>query len=333
MQPRDAVCYIPTPYLLARVGRCTPLSRSTRSIATLLSMLPAIAVSATDPLKTFGEARTMMHDGIERAFLLRLPQGVHDVAGLPLVLVLHGGHGSGEKVARVTAFADAADRHGFVAVFPDAVGTHWNDGRGQPGETADDVGFLSALAADLAREFELDRRRVYATGISNGGMMALRLGAEATELFAAIACVAASIPEPVFRKRRPSAPLPVLIINGDADPVVPWEGGEVRVQSNVLGRVVSTEEMVRFWVEHNGCAPAPEIAWLPDADPHDGMRVRVETYRGGADDARVTLYVVEGGGHAWPGGEQYLPDWVIGKTARDIDATEDIWRFFDGFTR
>lgn len=299
----------------------------------MLSVLPAIAVSATDSPNAFGEARTMMHDAVERAFLLRLPRGVHDVAGLPLVLVLHGGHGSGEKVARVTAFADAADRHGFVAVFPDAAGTHWNDGRGQPGETADDVGFLAALADRLVEEFRLDRHRVYATGISNGGMMALRLGSEATDRFAAIACVAASVPEPVFRKRRPSAPLPVLIINGDADPVVPWEGGEVRVQSNALGRVASTEETVRFWVEHNGCAPAPQITWLPDADPDDGMRVRVETYGGGANDARVTLYVVEGGGHAWPGGEQYLPDWVIGKTARDIDATEAIWRFFEDAAR
>jgi len=63
------------------------------------------------------------------------------------------------------------------------------------------------------------------------------------------------------------------------------------------------------------------------------MRVRVETYGGGANDARVALYVVEGGGHAWPGGEQYLPDWVIGKTVRDIDATEIIWRFFDDAAR
>jgi polyhydroxybutyrate depolymerase len=122
--------------------------------------------------------------------------------------------------------------------------------------------------------------------------------------------------------------MPVLLIHGTQDPLVPWDGGDVQVFRRKRGRVLSASETVAFWVKHNGCAPTPVITYEPDQDPTDGTKVRREEYRSGKDGSEVLLYAVEGGGHTWPGGWQYLPERIIGKTCRDLQASEVIWEFF-----
>jgi polyhydroxybutyrate depolymerase len=96
----------------------------------------------------------------------------------------------------------------------------------------------------------------------------------------------------------------------------------------MLGRVLSVDQSIAYWVEKNGCSPMPVVTEVPDRDPADGTRVTRKVYVNEDDGTEVILYVVDGGGHTWPGGLQYLPSRVIGKTSRDIDANEVIWSFF-----
>jgi polyhydroxybutyrate depolymerase len=131
---------------------------------------------------------------------------------------------------------------------------------------------------------------------------------------------------------KPSAAIAVIVINGTADPLVPYAGGQVRAMFSLRGEIWSTDRTIAFWAEHNRCAGLPETRALADRDGADGSRVIDIPYTRCAG-ARVRLLRVEGGGHTWPGGTQYLPAAWIGTTNRDIDASEVIWRFFKASAR
>ena len=226
-----------------------------------------------------------------------------------------------------------SEREGFIVAYPDGIERRWNDGRGQQRyrahrENIDDVGFILKLIDRLSEQFSIDRKRVYVTGISNGGLMSNRLANERADKIAAIAVVTASITTELASRFSPPQPIPVLIINGEADPLVPYEGGEIHFGKLALGTVTSTAETVRLWLKHNGCPAKPVVTSLPDVDPGDGTRVRREVYGSAESDAEVILYCIENGGHTWPGGQQYLPESRIGKTCRDINACVVIWNFF-----
>jgi polyhydroxybutyrate depolymerase len=201
----------------------------------------------------------------------------------------------------------------------------------------DDVGFLAALVDHLAEHLPIDRTRVYVTGISNGGLMSFRLAREAATVVAAIAPVAISMSDQIARMRPPARAVPVLMMPGVEDPLVPYGGGEIgfaaaRGQGRAgNGRVLSVAETTRYWVDHNGCAATPAVTMEPDRDPRDGTRVRRDVYGSCRDQTEVALYAVEGGGHTWPGGLQYLPERLIGRTSRDIDANDVIWTFVRRF--
>jgi polyhydroxybutyrate depolymerase len=133
----------------------------------------------------------------------------------------------------------------------------------------------------------------------------------------------------------PSEPVSVLAINNVDDPLVPFDGGEIygHFHTVKLGKVLSTEESVMFWVKHNRCSLEPVVTEEPDRDPKDGTLVTSKQYLNGKEGTEVILYIVDGGGHTWPGGIQYLPKWVIGKTSRDFNAAEVIWDFFKRHSR
>jgi polyhydroxybutyrate depolymerase len=274
---------------------------------------------------------------IERTYFVHVPSRFPGGRPAGLVLVLHGGGGTGRQIERHTRFSTLADHGGFIAVYPDAVDRNWNDGRGAAGIAAqqrniDDVAFLSGLITVLTREFAVDPRRVYVTGASNGAFMSERLAAEVSQRIAAIAPVIGGMGPQVRDRFAPKAPVSVLLMNGTEDPLVPYQGGPV-ARSRSRGETIGIPEIVRLWTTYNRCSGPPETVLLPDADPADGTRVRRTAYARCADRTAVTLYTIEGGGHTWPGGVQYLPRAIIGRTSRDIDATEVIWQFFAGHPR
>lgn len=294
-------------------------------------------VTDEDATKPAGSERDfvgeLVHDGLRRTYLVHVGSSCSTEKPAPLVIVLHGGGGTGAGMVKLTNFNAIADREGFIVVYPDGVDRHWNDGRGVEWyrahtENIDDLGFISTLIDELVAKLNVDVKRVYATGISNGGMMSYRLGCELSQRIAGIAPVTASISVNMAKVWSPSRPMPVLIIAGTADPLVPWDGGDIRFGRRIFGTVLSVPDTVKFWVEKNGCLAKPIVIRLPDTDPTDGTTVRKEVYASCRDGAEVVLYAVEGGGHTWAGGLQYLPERIIGKTSREFSASEVIWQFF-----
>ena len=291
---------------------------------------------------------TIGHNGIERGFGWYAGAGL-GTAPAPVVLILHGGGGS---VARIWSGDDGrawrrlADEHGLVLLLPEGRSDpsnpdahHWNDCRSNVLEpdaasNADDVAFLRAVVAWAAEGWPVDRDRVYVTGASNGGMMAYRVAMEASNLIAAAAAIIANLPDP-SECPGPFRAMPVLIMNGTADPLMPWDGGCVGLSGCRRGTVLSTEETVSFWVGVDRAHPEPVCTDLPDTVPEDGSTVTVCTYGGGVAGTEVVLYRINGGGHSPPGPDE-LPFWyslIVGPKNHDISAPDEIWAFFDRHRR
>jgi len=280
------------------------------------------------------------HDGLARTYVLYPPDARAGDEPRPLLIALHGGRANGRQMAVLTrrGFNKLADRDGFLVAYPDGHTMHWSDGsepqdRLEGDEDADDVGFLAALTDELVGESEVDPKRVYVAGISNGALMAIRFAMERAEKVAAIASVAGAVPRALAGGPGPSMPVPALFIHGTDDKSVAWDGGTVRFMGRRFGSIISVPDSVRYWVDHNGCSKEPETSVLPAPDPDDGTRVRREVYLGGRECSAVELWRIEGGGHTWPGGRQYFGEDVVGRTSRAVDACEVIWEFFKGHAR
>lgn len=272
------------------------------------------------------------HGDHERVYRLHVPEDPGAlVRPLALVLVLHGGGGDGARIAEITGFDTVADAAGFLVAYPDGVERAWSDGRNTSIHTpgvgrVDDVGFLTEVIRRVSEAYPVEARRVYIAGASNGAMMAHRFACENSDAVAAIAAVMGSIPENLYAAWKPARPVSAIVINGLSDPIVPWSGGEVRVGGKTHGRVVPVEDSAAFWVRHNGCSTDAESVWLPETG--DGTRVWRKTFTGGKQGTEVALYGIIEGGHTWPGGKQYLAEWIVGKTSRAFGATQAIWEFF-----
>lgn len=287
------------------------------------------------------ERRTAERNGLTREYWLHDPRarGGTGSGKRPLIVALHGGGGLAEKFDAVTGKArslDAlADREDILVAYPQGYKKQWNDGREVPhiesqALNLDDVGFIEAIVDELIKTREVDPRRVYAVGPSNGGHMANRLACDLSGKVAAVGVVIGAMPVKYRDKCRPSRPVSVLIMNGTEDPLVPFNGGTVRVtkRSKSRGEDISSAATFDFWVRRAGGAGGAgvPVSVLPDADPEDKTRVELQDFAG--KDAEVAFYAVKGGGHTWPGGRQYLPEFLVGRVSRDVDATRLIWDFF-----
>lgn len=291
-------------------------------------------ILALSPLSARDLKGSIEFKGEKRSFLVHLPPRFEAGKKFPLVVALHGGGGSGRKMKRFSRFDTIADREGFIVAYPDGIGRQWNDGRTiaesrAHSENIDDIGFLSGLVDYMIRKYGADAKRVYFAGISNGALMSYRMACEAPEKIAAIAAVTGNLPEHLSAVN-PRGPVAVMIINGTDDPLVPWNGGPVRVPfapRKERGRVLSMAGTAAFWARANGCPGRPGSDELPDVDTGDGCRVIRHAYAG-CGKADLVYYEVKGGGHTWPGGPQYLPVKIVGRTCRDFNASEKIWEFF-----
>jgi polyhydroxybutyrate depolymerase len=270
-------------------------------------------------------------DGRERTYIVQAPKESRGL--LPVVFVFHGGGGRGANMANV-GFRELVAKKQFLAVYPDGWRGNWNDGRNAPRiisqrEGVDDVKFVRAMVDDLANRYPIDRTRVFATGVSNGGIFCHYLAAKAADLFAAVAPVIGGLAEPVATTFKPSHPISLLVIQGDADPLVPINGGPI-AGSDRGGRVIATEEMLKKYLAHNGITGPPQLEQLPDRDPRDGTTTEVRRWPPGRDGVRAEYYLVKGGGHTMPGRTPagVLRETFAGKTSRDFDGLEVIWNFF-----
>lgn len=295
--------------------------------------LPFLFVACAGGLQKLDFAQ----DGRERKVLLHVPALARDANRRPpLILVLHGGGGTARGMVRQTrgSFNRMADKVGYLVAYPEGVDRSWNDGRRDPISTAhreqiDDAGFLKNVIARLVRDYNADPNRVFATGLSNGGFMSLRLACDSSGVLRGAVAVTAQLTEVLARDCRPPRPLALMLINGADDELVPFAGGEVRVFGKGRGRILSTAATLERFRTINRCGPAGATAALPDGDPDDGTRLYRTDWSCPAP-GRLSLIRVEGGGHAWPGGRQYLPVRLVGRASRDADAAVLISDFFLG---
>lgn len=307
-----------------------------RSILFLLaaSLCPlALAGEPSGELKQF----KLETGGYARVYGVYAPRNLEKAKKYPLLVILHGGGGTGKGMPRLTrgGFEKLAGERGALLAYPEGIDKNWNDYRADKSrkaqrENIDDVAFISAMLDEIAKGYPVDKERVYAAGISNGAMMSYTLACRAPDRFAAVAPVAGAMPENLVPTCSPSRPVPILIISGTKDNLVHWEGGYVTgpFGKKKLGRTISVEKSRDFWLEKDSCDAAKKEVSKTDSDPEDGTSIARETYSSCAGSGAVEFVRIDGGGHTWPGGWQYLPEFVVGKTSRELDANTEIWNFF-----
>jgi polyhydroxybutyrate depolymerase len=295
-------------------------------VATVLMVAQKVL---TAPSSTSDIEASLTHQNITRTYLVHLPKGFRRGTSYPLVLVFHGGQGTPNGMKSLTNFNQVADREGFIVVYPAGYAKFWADSRNEipaAKKGIDDVGFISKLIDRLVQDYAVDPKRVYATGISNGGSFSQRLGCELADKVTAIGVVAAGMPTNLANTCKPSRPVPMILIFGESDPIYPFQGGSTK-----LGSVLSVNDAIAKRVALNRCLTRPQVVWLPDTAPLDGTRIKRTVYTDCENRTNVEYYLVQGGGHTWPGGSQYLPARIVGKTSRDLNASDELWKFFSRF--
>jgi len=285
-------------------------------------------------------ALTLNSGGLERLYIVYVPPSYDGKKPVPIVILFHGGGGRASGIRTISSMDRVADTNGFVAVYPQGLNRVWNDGGSDLGQRPprDDIGFVRDLVKDVSRKISVNSRQVFACGFSNGGALTARLTLEAPDLIAAGAMVGSGLYAKQLLDHPNPKPMPVLFIVGTEDPCRPYKGGEAigpRMAGVFKGEghgvVLSSDEVVAFWRKVNGCEGAPETIELP-RKTRDSTSTTFRQWTG-AYGNDVAAYVVQGGGHCWPGGLQYVPVSVIGKTSDDFDASEAIWRFFERHQR
>lgn len=309
----------------------------TKCLILSLSLIVFISLGfISDDFSSKGKLKkeTLVWQGLTRNYLIYIPSKYDGSKPVPLLFHLHGGGGTAKGTIGLThgKFNELADEKGFIVVYPNAVKKNWNDGRDielkYELENIDDVGFITAVVGKLKNEYAIDSEKVFVTGMSNGGFMTSRLLCEKSDVFRGGAILTATISVDYIEKCHPENPLGVMIINGTDDPLVPYNGGDIKVFNKKRGKIIATDDYVNFWKNQMDCENS-EVVKLSDLNIDDHSTVEVTTYKDCGEKALLVLYKIQGGGHTWPGGKQYLPKSLIGNTNRDFNACEVIWDFFE----
>ena len=223
---------------------------------------------------------------------------------------------------------EIADRKNFILIYPNALKKSWNDGRGEVAAEVDDEGFVEKLLEEFKNRYKIDNKRVYATGLSNGGLFVFRLACNKKNIFAAIAPVAANMGRNLSAECRLSKTISIINIVGTDDKIIPMEGGEVKgvFRLKKLGPILSSNETMNFWILKNKCIPQPKIDRVRDNDKKDETHAVLERYEGCEGGAEIHRWVIGDGGHTWPSG--FPKGKLNGKVSQEIKASEEIWDFF-----
>jgi polyhydroxybutyrate depolymerase len=293
----------------------------------VLALTSATAVLA--PLQAAERERALPVGGLSRTYTLVAPKNV--TAPLPLIIVFHGGGQTAAQARRYTRFDEFAESLNIAVVYPQGRGNNWNDGRTsadlneRPAAGVDDVAFTREIIGQLVMDGTADPARVFLTGASNGGMMAMRAGCEMPDRIAGIAPVVASQPA---EWRCEATGLSALFIHGTDDEYMPYAGGRIaagKVRRD-LGEVLSADDTIAMYKRVNRCTGVKETKTL-DKVARDNTKAVITDY----DCAKAPLkhIVIEGGGHTWPGARtNILGDWLLGNTSEELSATAEIWTFF-----
>jgi polyhydroxybutyrate depolymerase len=296
------------------------------SIVALLLAVSSVSARAD-------ELHTLMSGGQSRNYLVHTPPGWQPGTPGPVVVALHGMLQSEEGMNSYLGLNQVADREGFAVIYPHGLGNAWKDGRAPQlrmtfwSPPSDDVEFLSKLVTSLSEKRFADPSRVYLMGISNGGYMVYRMACERPELFAAFATLSATVPSTYLNSCKPPRPVPVLMINGTADMIVPFYGNGLPGSMSLL----PVAQTAKLFAKINGCGK-PAEAPVPGRGSFGGTSVTLIYWTECRDQSAVVLFRVNGGGHQSPsigaGRETPVGLQMLGLRNHDIDAAEEVWAFF-----
>lgn len=244
---------------------------------------------------------------LERTYHVHLPTSYDEKVQYPLVIALHGAGGQGNRMSILTGFSRLGDQENFIVVYPDGykhlwtVG--WMDSQNQTSKV-DDISFIREMINDLSSKYTIDQNRIYATGMSMGGMFSHRLAIQLSDRIAAIAPVSGTMPKRLALQT-PSAKMPVLMIHGTGDPIVPYEGGHVGPQKRPQGNKIDTTNLsvmdsANYWAKNNGCQLKPVMEKLTDDVSNNSSEVMIAHYKDTHGINDVWVYTVKDGGHTWP---------------------------------
>ena len=276
-----------------------------------------------------------------RTYVVHVPPSYRPGTPMPVVINFHGALGTGESSEiSVGGMNRKADEAGFIAVYPNGVSKTGTPGRKQywnagtlvdvGARNVDDAGFVNALLDRLAKDYSIDQKRIYATGLSNGAWMSYAVACKLSDRVAAIAPTAGGM---VMDNCAPKSPVSIIHFHGTADPGWPYQGGGSCWTDTTRRPVMET---INKWIELNRCSPSPKITY-------NRGDTTCKTYGPCARGAEITLCTIEGGGHTFPGGYSFpaerLVPWNkqcaigqggkgVGKIGRDISALDAMWDFF-----
>lgn len=295
-----------------------------RAALVLLCLIATLA-----PLHAAERDRAVAVGGLSRKYTLITPMNVPNP--IPLIIVFHGGRQNADAARRYTRFDEFAAKENVAVVYPQGLDNNWNDGRlsedllQRAAANVDDVEFTREIIAQLEGERVVDAKRVYLTGASNGGMMAMRAGCELWDRIAGIAPVIANQPVDWQCKAKR---LPALFIHGTDDEYMPFAGGQIaatKTRQN-LGQVRSVDDTIAAFKRINSCDGVKETVTL-DKIGRDETKAVVTEYA--CKNAPLKHIVIEGGGHTWPGARTgVIADMLLGETSQEVNATAEIWNFF-----
>ncbi len=274
-------------------------------------------------------------DGRQREYHIHLPPTYSGAKSLPVLFALHGGGGNFNNTVKQYNLDGLADKNGFIVVYPNAIGKSWTmqgfSTRAKGNDsTVDDVHFIASILDTVIKYYKGDSSLVFTTGISRGGEFSLYLADKLSSRITAIAPVCASVPKEFLKTYSFKHLTPVLLINGTADPLIPYNGGFGKyLKTDEPGEgfdMASTDDLAAKISSLDSCNLSYKTYTMPDNDPDDGCTATKDKLY--CSDWNVEFIKVENGGHTWPGGKQYLPKFIIGKVCRDFNAEDEIFDFF-----
>ena len=272
------------------------------------------------PLIGFGQQtlnKSIIHDNLQRDYIIHIPSTYNTNTPIPLVFCFHGYTSSASTIMSYSMFNTVSDTADFIIIYPQGTllqgSTHWNVGGWTTSSTTDDVGFISSLLDSISNAYNIDDKRVYSTGMSNGGYMSFLLACQLSNRIAAIASVTGSMTPQTYNACNPQHPTPILQIHATNDQTVPYVGDPTWTKS--------INDVLQYWVAYNNCNTSATTTAIADINIFDGSTVEHIVYAGGNNYVSTEHFKISGGGHDWPGSWGNM----------DIHASAEVWKFFSRY--
>lgn len=305
------------------------LLRKCTTFFLLCGLINLLQTQVQASVTTADQKITITHANVQRTYTVHLPPNYNKQGKpSPMIIAFHGVGGQGDQFAFISDFETSTDKAGFVMVYPDGVNQMWEVGRDQQSRPVDDVGFVEKILQKMSMDYKIDSGKIFAVGISNGGLFTFRLACRAQNIFSKIAVVAMNFSEELTEDCQSKKPVSLIQIMGTNDPVIPFYASYTPVAPDGVSKsLLSAEDTAQFWRKLNMCTNELKLSEI-DQLPSDMTKIRVQIAPTCLGKSSVASYFVEGGGHTWPGGKQYFPEQFIGKVSMEMDASEVITRFF-----